>query len=337
MITSVNHSLLSHNTFKMDVKSDLYIEYDSVDQLLSILDSKLVRGKRIFHIGAGSNVLFTGDFHGVVLHSAMKFIETINETDDYIDIKVGSGVVWDDFCRDMSQRGLWGVENLSGIPGEVGASAVQNIGAYGVEVSEVIKHVETIDILTGNEHHFSNAHCSYGYRYSIFKDKYKDKHIVTSVIYRLFKHPMPRLEYAGLKERFDGMDNVTPLMVREAVLDIRNYKLPDPSEIGSAGSFFKNPVVSKERCAALLKQYYGMPHFKVKELNGFKLSAAWLIDQCGLKGMTVGGAAVYEKQPLVLVNTGHAKPEDVIELASIVKKAVKDKFYVELYPEVNYI
>lgn len=334
MFISHNHSLLSHNTFGLDVKADVFAEYESVDELRSILRGELFSKKRFLHIGIGSNLLFTGDFHGTVLHSAIRFIR-YHETEGWIVAHVGAGVVWDDFCRDAAEKGLWGVENLSGIPGEVGASAVQNIGAYGVEVCDTVYAVETIDCTTGEVRVFSPAECGYGYRYSIFKEDSMRKYIVIGVKYLLTRAALPKLDYAGLKD-LKNRSGIFPLTVRDTVLDIRNRKLPDPRERGSAGSFFKNPVVERCLYERLLADYPSMPHYDVDAFN-VKIPAAWMIEQCGLKGYRYKGAQVYEKQPLVIVNNGNATASDIVELAQFVCQSVKKKFGIDIYPEVNYI
>ncbi len=332
MITAKNYSLLKHNTFGIDVKADFFIEYDTVEQLHAILSSDMVRNNRMLHIGAGSNLLFTGDFHGVVLHSAIRFCDVSESEGDEVIVRVGAGVVWDDFCGWMADRGLWGIENLSHIPGEVGASAVQNIGAYGVEACDAIHSVEALDVMTGEERIFTD----YGYRHSIFKTDLKDRYIVTAVSYKLTKSPRPRLEYAGLNALFSENEELTPMKIRTAIIGVRRDKLPEPSEIGSAGSFFKNPVIDSQKFNELHALYPSMPHYVLP--NGeFKIPAAWFIDQCGLKGVEHGRAGVYAKQPLVLVNLGGASPDDITGLARMVQNSVRERFGVDIYPEVNYI
>ena len=328
-----DYPLLRHNTFGMNVQARHFVEYDSVDSLREFLAAH--RGERLLHIGAGSNLLFTSDFDGYVLHSNIKFCEKIAENDDHVLMRVGSGVVWDDFCASMCAANLGGTENLSYIPGEVGASAVQNIGAYGAEVADIIYQVETTEIATGESRVFQNLECKYGYRQSIFKDELRGKYIVTAVVFRLTKKPTLRLDYGNLRSHLQHIAQPTIGNVRQAVIDIRKQKLPEPSELGSAGSFFKNPIVTKAKANALLVENPAMPHYPAAD--GVKIPAAWLIEQCGWKGRTLGGAAVYEKQPLVLVNKNHATPADIQRLAQQIVDSIQEKFDITIEPEVNYV
>ena len=303
----------------MDVKARLFIEYYSLDELRQVL--KEHKGEPILHIGQGSNLLFTKDFDGVVLHSGMaraKFLD--DET-----VEAQNGLRLDDLIAQLTDMAYCGMEKLSLIPGEVGASAVQNVGAYGVEAKDVIERVYTIDIETLEERIFSNEECRFGYRDSIFKHELKGKYIVTSVVYKVKS----------------GEASST----REEIIQTRMAKLPTVGEVGSAGSFFMNPFVPEEKANELLKLYPDMPHFPVQSSNSqilkssnlIKIPAAWLIEQCGWKGKTLGGAQVWPKQPLVIVNADHATPDDIIALADAVSKSVKDKFGITISPEVNYI
>lgn len=319
------------NTFRMDVRAKIYAEYRSVDELRELLQQ--YRGERLLHIGAGSNLLFTGDFNGVVLHSAMRRARATREDDNHVFIEAENGLVLDELIAQLCDMGLSGMENLSYIPGEVGASAVQNVGAYGVEAKDVITEVRALAIADGSERTFTNAECCYGYRDSIFKNDLRGQYIITGVTYRLDKQFVPKLDYGNLRGEVGA--NPTPMDVREAVIRIRRQKLPEVSEIGSAGSFFKNPIVPREQYEAIAAQYERVPHFDQE--GGVKIPAAWLIEQCGWKGKTLGGAQCYAKQPLVLVNTGNATPQDVITLAQNICDSVHDKFGITISPEVNYI
>lgn len=319
------------NTFRMNVRARVWEEYHSVDELRRLLEQ--YRGERILAIGAGSNLLFTQDYDGVILHSAMREVRVVSETDSTMELEAQSGLVMDELVLQTVEQGLWGLENLSYIPGEVGASAIQNVGAYGVEAKDVIVRVKTISIADGSERVFENGECEYAYRDSIFKNRLKGQYIVTSVVYRLSKTPAPKLDYGHL--RAVTGDHPTPMQVREAVTTIRQQKLPEVSEIGSAGSFFKNPVISQAQFESLYAQYPTMPHFAVN--GGVKIPAAWLIEQCGWKGKGIGGAQVYEKQPLVIVNADNAQPNDVIELANAICQSIQTKFNISVSPEVNYI
>ena len=371
--TEYYKDLTKMNTFGMKVKARCFIEYDSVSDLVDIEFEELARP--VLHIGGGSNLLFTDDFKGTVLHSKIDFIEILEESSS-VRVSVGAGVVFDDFCAWAAKEGLWGVENLSHIPGEVGASAVQNIGAYGVEVKDVIRKVYCYDTVEEEFVSFDVEDCEYGYRDSVFKDpEVKGRYVVTHVVFALSREPMPRLEYGHLKEAVSaslsgdprtepsvlvhplaggGMSpesnvetasaKLTPMMIRKTIIKIRKEKLPEPSVMGSAGSFFKNPVISKEhfdRIEAAAKTEHGadckVPHYDLPD-GMIKVPAAWMIEQCGWKGRRSGGAAVYEKQPLVIVNyTGEAYPEEIIGLEKRVIASVKAKFDVELHPEVEHI
>ena len=346
------------NTFGMKVKARCFMEYDSVADLVDIEFEELAHP--IFHIGGGSNLLFTDDFKGTVLHSKINFIEILDdcqkdgieetsvETGTDVLVSVGAGVVFDDFCDWAAQQNLWGVENLSYIPGEVGASAVQNIGAYGVEVKDVIRKVYCYDTQEEEFVHFDVEECEYGYRDSIFKNpEIKGRYIVTHVVFALSRNPQPKLDYGHLNDavRIAGGDvALTPSLIRRVIIKIRKEKLPEPSVMGSAGSFFKNPVISPEhfaRIEAAAKAEHGpdykVPHYDLPD-GSVKIPAAWMIEQCGWKGRRSGNAAVYDKQPLVLVNyTGEAYPEEIIGLEKRIIESVKKKFDIELHPEVEHI
>ena len=393
--TEYYKDLTKMNTFGMKVKARCFIEYDSVADLVDIEFEELARP--VLHIGGGSNLLFTDDFKGTVLHSKIDFIEILDEGPEVL-VSVGAGVVFDDFCAWAAKEGLWGVENLSYIPGEVGASAVQNIGAYGVEVKDVIRRVYCYDTVEEEFVSFGVEECEYGYRDSVFKDpEVKGRYIVTHVVFALSREPRPRLEYGHLKEAVSaslsgdpriepsalthplaggGMSpesnaetasRLTPMMVRKVIIKIRKEKLPEPSVVGSAGSFFKNPVISREhfeRIEAAAKAEFGpdykVPHYIIETEPSschpepsachpersegssseplVKVPAAWMIEQCGWKGRRSGGAAVWEKQPLVIVNyTGEAYPEEIVGLEKRIIASVKAKFGVELHPEVEHI
>ena len=373
------------NTFGMKVKARCFMEYDSVADLVDIEFEELARP--VLHIGGGSNLLFTDDFKGTVLHSKIDFIEILDECHgDGVEklnpshdeswappvheatgghgfsshphgtsseesscpvmVSVGAGVIFDDFCAWAAKEGLWGVENLSYIPGEVGASAVQNIGAYGVEVKDVIRTVYCYDTVEEEFVPFDVAECRYGYRDSIFKDpEVKGRYVVTHVVFALSRTPQPRLDYGHLKDAVAAsMQEVTSGLIRKVIIKIRKEKLPEPSVMGSAGSFFKNPVITSEhfqRIEAAAKAELGpdckVPHYDLPD-GMVKVPAAWMIEQCGWKGRRSGGAAVYEKQPLVIVNyTGEAYPEEIVGLEKRVMASVKAKFDVDLHPEVEHV
>lgn len=327
-----NYSLLNHNTFGMDVKAKRYVEYDSEEELKGIVPA--LSGK-VLHIGGGSNLLFKGDYEGTVLHSAIHGIEVVEETADDVLVRVGAGEVWDDFVAWAVSQGYGGVENLSLIPGEVGASAVQNIGAYGVEVKDVIALVEAMELQSGQKRVFGTTECDYAYRQSIFKNQLKGKYAITYVTYRLSKKPQLKLEYGNIKAALGEKENLTISDVRQAIIDIRNAKLPDPKVLGNAGSFFMNPVVSREKFLSVQKDYPQMPFYEVE--GGVKIPAGWMIDQCGWKGKSLGRAAVHDKQALVLVNLGGATSDEIVTLCETICRDVKAKFGIDIHPEVNLI
>ena len=338
------------NTFGMKVKARCFVEYDSVADLVDIDFEELARP--VLYIGGGSNLLFTDDFKGTVLHSKINFIEVLEEASvEPVLVSVGAGVVFDDFCDWAAKEGLWGAENLSYIPGEVGASAIQNIGAYGVEVKDIIHKVYCYDTLEEEFVSFSLEECGYGYRDSIFKKpEIKGRYIVTHVVFALSREAKPQLGYGHLRdavmEAAGGSDEsrITPAIIRKVIIKIRKEKLPEPSVMGSAGSFFMNPVITKEHylkieaaAKAELGADYKVPHYDLPD-GTVKVPAAWMIEQCGWKGKRSGGAAVYDKQPLVIVNyTGDAYPEEIIGLERRIIASVKAKFSVELHPEVDHI
>jgi UDP-N-acetylmuramate dehydrogenase len=327
-----NYSLLNHNTFGMDVKAKRYVEYDSEDELKTLIPT--LSGV-VLHMGGGSNLLFKGNFDGIVLHSAIKGVEVVEETADAVLVRVGAGEVWDDFVAWAVEHGYGGVENLSLIPGEVGASAVQNIGAYGVEAKDVIALVEAMELSNGQKRIFGNLECNYAYRQSIFKNQLRGKYAITYVTYRLQKQPMLKLEYGNIRAVLGDREEVTVADVRQAIIDIRNAKLPDPKVQGNAGSFFMNPVVSREKFLSIQKDYPQMPFYEVE--GGVKIPAGWMIDQCGWKGKSLGRAGVHDKQALVLVNLGGATSDEIITLCNTICQDVREKFGIDIHPEVNLI
>lgn len=332
-----DYPLLLHNTFGMDVKAALFIEYGSVEELKEVLRMPEVKEGRWLHIGGGSNLLFTGDYPGAVLHSAIKGHEIVKENGEEVIVRVGAGEVWDDFVAYTVAQGWYGAENLSLIPGEVGASAVQNIGAYGVEAKDLITEVEAVEVSTGEERVFKNEECGYAYRESVFKLSLKRRYVLTQVSFRLKKTPSYQLDYGNVRAELEKRGcGLTLENVRQTIIDIRNAKLPDPKIQGNAGSFFMNPMVSRSQFEALLAQYPQMPHYEV-DAHRVKIPAAWMIDQCGWKGKQLGRAGVHDKQALVLVNLGGATGKEIIRLSEEIQKSVFDKFGVCISPEVNYV
>lgn len=331
-----NASLLPFNTFGIDVKADFIIEYNSVTDLQDALHLEMVRTNQLLSVGSGSNLLFLNDFKGVILHSAIQSIEKKEEYADSVYLEVGSGVIWDEFVAFSVENGWGGVENLSLIPGETGAAAVQNIGAYGIEVQDVIIEVNAVEIKSRAVRTFSREECNYGYRESIFKNGLKGKYIITSVVFRLSKQPVFKLNYQHLEEDVMKNGTIDLKAIRKIVIALRQSKLPDPKEYGNAGSFFMNPIVSKPYFLDLQAKYPQIPHYYVSETEE-KLPAGWLIDQCGWKGKQAGHAAVHDKQALVLINKSGATGAEIVHLAEQIQASVQDKFGIQLKPEVNYI
>ncbi len=328
-----DYSLLKHNTFGIDASTKRFIDFESETELCSILEAGIT--PPLFVIGGGSNLLFVGDFKGTILHSSICGISVVAEDEENVFLRVGSGVNWDSLVQYTVERGWCGLENLSLIPGEVGASAVQNVGAYGVEAGELIYEVETISLHNATKRLFTQTECRFAYRKSIFKEEEKGKYAITYVTYKLKKQAEFKLAYGNIKERVELLGGATLANVRKAVCEVRSEKLPCPSKTGSAGSFFMNPVVSAEKAAELLKKYPAMPQYKVDE--GVKLSAGWLIEQCGWKERPHERVGVYCKQALVVINRGGATGNDVLEFSSAVCDSVKERYGVELKMEVNVI
>lgn len=321
------------NTFGIEAKANRWLEYRSEDELRRIVPT--LQGEHVLHVGAGSNLLFTRDFDGTVLHSDIRFVSPVSMDADSVWVRAGAAIVWDDFVAYSIANGWSGAENLSLIPGEVGASAVQNIGAYGVEAKDLIESVECVSLADGTRRVFRNEECNYAYRSSIFKHELKGQYAVTYVTYRLKKTFVPHLDYGNLREQLVSNPSLNAAAVRQKIIEIRRSKLPDPEELGNAGSFFMNPIVTREQFEALRVSYPLMPYYDVP--NGVKIPAGWLIEQCGWKGRTLGRAGVYEKQALILVNRGGATGEEVVRLCRTIQQDVLNKFGIEIHAEVNLI
>lgn len=363
-----NADIKNITTFGISANAACVVYYDSYDELKSVLaDESLPRPFK--HLGQGSNMLFTRDFHGTILISRMTELK-LRQRDEYgVTVSVSAGYIMDNLCADMAKLCIWGLENLSGIPGTAGASAVQNVGAYGVEAGDLIARVDAIEVATLRERSFSHDEMEFGYRHSIFKtDAMRDRYIITRVYFNLTTKSSPRLDYANLRSLVD--DDPTPGEMRCAVMTMRNSKLPDPTRIGSAGSFFKNPVITKVHFHRIEEMYPGqkVPHFIVGE-ERVKIPAAWLIDKAGCKPMTAGGASLWQQQPLVIVNavpqseagtdnklitgtgtcdlitgtnttkliTGTATAGDILTLEHRIIEAVSSRFDITLSPEVEYL
>ena len=331
-----NASLIELNTFGIEAKAKLLIHYSSINELSDLINTGVTDQGKLLHIGGGSNMLFLNDFDGLILHSQIKFINLLSEDDEHVLIEAGSGVNWDDFVAYCVIKGWGGIENLSLIPGEVGASAIQNIGAYGVEVCDTLVEVNTIHIQTGEVRKFNKDDCQYAYRESIFKQSLKGQYAITSVVFKLHKIPVFKLDYQHLEEEVLKNGEITLHNIRKTIIAVRESKLPDPKITGNAGSFFMNPVLPREQFENLLHSYPSMPHYFVSATEE-KVPAAWLIDQCGWKGKTVGNAGVHSQQALVLVNTGGATGAEIAHIALLIKQSVLKTFSIQLIPEVNYI
>lgn len=350
MIDYRDYNLLNNNTFGVSEECRRFVQCDTVDELRRMLLSLTDKDTPLLVIGQGSNLLLTKRFDGTVLRSNIKGIEVIESGDeDCVLVRCGSGECFDDVVDYCVSHGYHGAENLSIIPGDVGASAVQNIGAYGCEAKDIIHSVEALDIVTGEQAVFTNEDCHYGYRRSRFKEEWKGRYIVTYVTYKLAKTFVPHLEYGNIISELErrGITNPDAKDVREVIIDIRNAKLPDPKVEGNAGSFFMNPVVPVETFRLLLADYPSMPHYHIDEEHE-KIPAGWLIEKCGWKGRGLSSegkmadgaeckAVVHSKQALVLVNKGGATGADIVALSDAIRRSVREKFGVDIYPEVNFL
>ena len=330
------------NTFGIETQCRELITYDSEDALREALNRirSQYKGLPLLHIGCGSNLLFINDYNGIILKSSIKGVNIKEETENEVLAEVGAGEICDEFIAYAIQRGWYGMENLSLIPGQIGAAAVQNIGAYGVEVCNVIEEVHGICLADSSERTWMRDECQYGYRQSIFKGALWGKYAITRVTFRLSKHFKPKLQYGGLVKAIEEAgfkeSTLSAENLRQIIIGIRRSKLPDPKEQGNAGSFFKNPVVVKEKADLLLSKYPGMPNYPA-DGGKVKLAAGWLIEQAGWKGKSLGPAAVHDRQALVLVNKGGATGRDILRLCEAIRKDIAYKFGIELEPEVNFI
>ena len=329
-------SLKPYNSFGIDVIARSFFEFTEREDLCEFISNGKLPEKRLI-LGGGSNFLFKEDFDGLIIYPNVPGIGMVNEDRSHIYIEAGAGEQWDDLVRFTVQYELGGLENLSNIPGKVGASPIQNIGAYGKEAKDHIFLVKGIDLKTGNMVEFTNERCCFGYRDSVFKNELKDKVVVTSVVYKLDKFPEYCLEYGALKTEVEKLDTISLSAIRQAVIGIRESKLPDPKVIGNAGSFFKNPVVDRVLAEELKMKFNPVPVYETSDPGRVKLAAGWLIEQCGWKGYREGDAGVHKDQALVLVNYGNATGEDICRISNRIKLSVYEKFGVELSPEVNIV
>lgn len=335
MIREFNEiNLASRNSFHVEQSARRLIEFDCEEDLLSIFGREPIG--RWMVLSGGNNILFTEDYDGVLLTPVSQRIEPVEENDERVVVRVGAGVEWDDLVAWAVERGLWGLENLSLIPGKAGAAPVQNIGAYGAEAKDAITIVEYFDVASRSVVRLTNADCHFAYRESIFKQELKGKVIILAVEFKLSRHAKPNLGYGDVISEVESRGGATLRNIRDAICAIRSRKLPDPKVLGNAGSFFKNPIVERSVADELLAKYPDMPHYAVPgDDDHVKLAAGWLIDKSGLKGYRDGVVGVHDRQALVLVNHGGATGGDVMRLAGYVCGRVKENFGVEISPEVN--
>ena len=332
-----NYSLKEHNTFGIDAKCRRFIEFEDDEEAFEVAEILRKSALPYIIIGGGSNLLLTRDFDGIVVRSGIKG-HYFEEDFTCERMTCGSGEVWDDMVATSLKAGYYGLENLSLIPGDVGASAVQNIGAYGVEAKDFILCVWMVEIATGKPWMIGNEECEYGYRQSRFKQDWKNRFLITRVTYGLARTFRPRLDYGNIRSELErrGITEPTAEQVRDVIIDIRNAKLPDPKVEGNAGSFFMNPIVTRNRYEKLAALYPDMPHYKVDSRHE-KIPAGWMIEQCGWKGKSLGRAGVHDKQALVLVNRGGATGAEIVALSDAIRQDVKARFGIDIHPEVNII
>jgi len=334
MLIQENASLKKYNTFGVEAKARYFGTFSSEQELKKLLSDPAFVNEQTMIMGGGSNILFTNDYDGLVLVNQIKGIEILEESEEYSIIRVGAGEEWDDLVDYCVKQGWGGLENLSYIPGSVGASPIQNIGAYGSEVKDTIAMVHTLNRQSLLPVLYAKEDCRFDYRDSIFKNHLKDQRIITQVVFRLSKKPVFQLNYGNLKETVQKKGATTLQTIRRSVIEIRKSKLPEPEETGSAGSFFKNPVVSHQEYKTLRSRHPGMPSYSLPEKR-HKIPAGWLIDQLGWKGHREGDAGVHEKQALVLVNHGKATGKEIFQLGQKIRKSVRETYQIDLKYEVN--
>jgi UDP-N-acetylmuramate dehydrogenase len=331
-----NISLKPYNTFAIDATAKYFAEFSKIDQLPELLSYQ--PQLPIFVLGGGSNILFTKDPDTFVLKNEIKGIEELHEDEEYIYIKAGAGENWHQFVLYCIDKGWAGIENLSLIPGHVGASPMQNIGAYGVELQQVFWSLEAFHLKEMRMQTFSNADCEFGYRESVFKNKFRNQFVILTVTFRLRKEPVYHTSYGALTQELEkmGVKELSIKAISQAVINIRTSKLPDPKKIGNAGSFFKNPAVHNEQFQKMKIKFPGIVGYNSSN-ELVKLAAGWLIEQCGWKGFRRGDAGCHEKQALVLVNYGNATGQEILDLSNDIIESVSQKFDITLEREVNLI
>lgn len=338
MNISENYSLKKLNTFQVNAQAKYFSAIHSVADLRELQQSDVYTRERKLILGGGSNILFTKDFDGLIIKNNLNGINIAKENSEHVWLKIGSGENWHSLVMTCLENKWYGLENLSLIPGTVGAAPVQNIGAYGVELKEFFEQLTAIDLDDGSERTFEKADCDFGYRKSVFKTRYKGRFFIAEVVLKLRKQPSTNISYGAIKNYFDenAIADITPEAVSKAVVAIRQSKLPDPEETGNGGSFFKNPIVHKADFEALQRSFPDIPHFP-EDKNAVKVPAAWLIEKCGWKGKKHGNAGVHHRQALVLINRGNAAGKEIAALSEEIQKTVSEKFHIKLEPEVNII
>jgi UDP-N-acetylmuramate dehydrogenase len=332
-------SLKHLNTFGIEAKARYFTAIQDVTQFSALLSQPLFQQVPKFILGGGSNILLTQDFAGLIIKNDIKGIRHLTEDEHHISIEVGAGENWHDFVMYCVARGFAGIENLSLIPGTIGAAPIQNIGAYGVELCDVFIELNALDLRTGKTQIFTKEECQFDYRDSIFKNHYKDTFIILSVTFQLNKQPIFHVNYGNIQETLEKMQ-VTELSIKaisDAIIDIRRNKLPDPKDLGNAGSFFKNPIISATHFLALQQRFPKIPYFSTENPDTIKIPAGWLIEQCGWKGKRFGDIGIYEKQALIIVNFGKGRGEEIQALAQKIQQSVHNEFSITLTPEVNFI
>lgn len=330
-------SLKAFNTFGIEVSAKHFAKFDTLSELQALNEYRIIKNEKLLVLGGGSNVLFTGDYNGLIIKNELKGIEVVNEDDDFIYLKASAGENWYQLVLYCIQNNFAGLENLTLIPGNVGASPMQNIGAYGVEIKDVFYSLEAFHLQEKTIVTFNNTECNFGYRESVFKRKYKGQFVILNVTFQLRKNPKVNISYGAIQQELEAMGviDISIAAISQAVARIRQSKLPDPRVIGNAGSFFKNPTISKEAFDLLKNQYPSIVGYPVAEK--VKVAAGWLIEDCGWKGYRRGDAGCHNKQALVLVNYGQAQGTDMVKLAVEIMASVKEKFGIKLEPEINII
>lgn len=333
-----NVSLKSYNTFGIDVTTRYLVEVDNDQDIQTLLQLPDIQLLPKLILGGGSNLLLTQDFNGLVIKINIKGIETVKEDQNHVWLRVGAGENWHEFVMYCVERGLGGIENLSLIPGTTGAAPMQNIGAYGVEIKDTFDRLEAVDIATGVKRIFTNTDCRFGYRDSVFKNEVKGQYIISNVLFRLDKNPIFHTSYGDIQKTLEqmGVKELTIKAISEAVIKIRRSKLPDPAEIGNAGSFFKNPEIPALQYETLKNEFPDIPGYIINE-EIVKVPAGWLIEQCGWKGKRFGTIGVHARQALVLVNYGGGKGQEIKQLAERIQTSVEEHFGICLHTEVNFV